>query len=212
MDTQANSRPIYDALALHQQTDDEWELRELLAWLQLWKDRFISRFKLQLQEISLCVDWLHWRRLGHFRYGHNGFGLVGEIALNRRYLACREPWQHLGTLLHELIHAWQDRHGRPGKGNYHNREFRARALRYGLVIDERGYTEYLPDSPFFELLREYEIAFPRLSEPTAKSVSRTKLKKWSCSCIPPVNVRVAVQEFHARCLVCGQIFRKAGRF
>lgn len=35
----------------------------------------------------------------------------------------------------------------------------------------------------------------------------SKLKKWSCQCSPPINVRVAVAHFHARCLWCRELFR-----
>jgi hypothetical protein len=144
-DTASN---VYAVLANHQSSDHSWALHQLLKWLQVWKDRFISEFKLEIKDISFCVDWLHWQRYGHFRPGHNGFGLLGEVAINRRYLFHREPWQLLGTLLHELLHAWQDVHGKPGKGNYHNRQFRTKAAVYGLIIDEAGRTEYESDSPF----------------------------------------------------------------
>ncbi len=203
------TRPIYSALSLHQQTDDTWELRELLSWLQLWTERFICEFKLEIAEVSLCVDWLHWRRYGHFHQGHNGFGLVGEVALNRRHLPDRQPWQILGVLLHELLHAWQSVHGHPSGNNYHNMEFRHKARSLGLVVDHVGHTQYEPDSPFFDILRKYNIDFPEIPSLRHVPSSSTKLKKWSCCCVPPVNVRVAVRDFQAICLRCGQIFRRA---
>lgn len=117
-------RPIYHALAEHQVTESRWELKELLAWLQSWARRFNEAFELDIREYLLCVDWLDCRRYGNFRHGANGFGLKGEIAINRIYLHSRQPWEILGTLLHELVHAWQETHGKPGKNNYHNKQFR----------------------------------------------------------------------------------------
>ncbi len=61
------------------------------------------------------------------RHGHNGFSLLGEIAINSPHLATQDSWQVLETLFHELLHAWQQGHGRPGKRNYHNHELRGKA-------------------------------------------------------------------------------------
>src|SRR5581483_10825801 len=121
--------------------------------------------------------------LGHFRYGHNGFALKGEIIINDRHLNNRQGWETLGTLLHELIHAWQQAHGKPGRGNYHNQQFREKAARYGLIVDHRGYTDYEPDSPFTRLLAEHGVNVPPLEKPTAqpgRSACTSRLKKWSC--------------------------------
>ena len=114
-----NAKPVYHVLAEHQVTEESWELAELLAWLQLWAQRFIHEFDLKISEISLCADWLGRRRFGHFRPGANGFGLKGEIAINRLNLHSREPWELLGTLAHELLHAHQELYGQLGKHNYH---------------------------------------------------------------------------------------------
>ncbi len=204
------SKPVYRTLAQHQIAEDAWDLHSYLAWLQAWSLVFVSEFDLGVSELSLSVDWLRGHCLGHFREGHNGFGLKAEIAINRRHLSWRKPWQVLGTLLHELLHAWQDRFGKPGKWNYHNVEFRTKAAQYGLLIDSRGVTQYQPNSPFFAVLAKYDFPVPEIPEPTAQqSVARTKLKKWSCNCNPPVNVRVARADFHALCLHCNHEFVRA---
>ena len=114
------AKPVYHALAEHQIQEESWEFRELAAWLQIWTQRFNQEFRLGLSEISLCIEWLSIYRLGHFRPGSNGFGLKGEIAINQRHLESLKPWETLGTLLHELVHAWQEIYGKPGKNNYHN--------------------------------------------------------------------------------------------
>ena len=110
-------------------------------------------------------------------------------------------------MLHELFHGWQQAHGTPGRRNYHNHEFRNKALTYGLVVDERGCTRYLPDSPFVRLLRAYGVEVSPLraaTPPRERERGESKLKKWSCGC---TNVRCAVPDLRAVCLKCGQPFR-----
>ncbi len=201
---------VYDILAQHQR-HEEWNRRELMADLQTWANRFVVEFKLDIPEVVLCVDVLPSSRYGHFRYGHNGFGLKGEIALNARYLTPNVPkWEVLGTLAHELLHAWQQAHGTPGKRNYHNSEFREKAIELGLVVDRRGVTGYTADSPFKNLLRHFGVVVPEheVLPPGRRQPGQSKLKKWSCGC---TNVRVAVADFRARCLKCGRDFSRDDR-
>lgn len=201
---------VYPVLSEHQRTENGWELRELVAFLQQYASLFNSSFGLGLTEIAIRVDWLDPQCNGHFRRGFNGFGLEAEIAINRHHLN-REPYQILGTLFHEMLHAWQEKFGRPGKGNYHNKQFRAKAESFGLVINTKGQTQFKPDSPFLRLLAANGVNMPRLSPKIAKRVvAPTKLRKWSCECEPPVNVRVAVKSFDAICLHCCKQFQLQG--
>lgn len=77
----------------------------------------------------------------------------------------------------------------------------------GLIVDQRGHTQYAPDSPFTRLLERHGVHLP----PLAKSVvlerkrGESKLKKWTCGC---TNVRVAVADFQALCLKCGKVFSR----
>ena len=48
-------------------------------------------------------------------------------------------------------------HGKPGKGNYHNKEFRTKAESVGLLIDLAGVTRYAPTSPFVDLLKKHGL-------------------------------------------------------
>ncbi len=201
------SSGIYQGLADHQVTET-WFGRPMMETLRLWADRFIVEFNLEIPEVSLAIDHLRCDRYGHFRYGHNGFGLKGEIALNVRYLfGQRESWEVLGTLLHELLHAWQQAHGKPGKNNYHNREFCEKAKSLGLLIDKRGVTGYAAESPFKDLLRRFDVDVPFFEMPLPKEKVKgdSKLKKWSCGC---TNARCAVADFAARCLKCGRVFER----
>jgi hypothetical protein len=203
------SRPnIYGNLARHQ-IEEDWESRELMQALLLWAAKFTVEFKLEIPELALSLAHLSRRRYGHFRPGHNSFGLKGEIAINRLYLPPQRPlWRVLGTLLHELLHAWQQAHGTPGKGNHHNRELRDKARSYGLLIDGDGVTEYAEWSPFKEILHDQGIDLSDPETPVSGGTiggrCSSKLKKWSCGC---TNVRVAVAEFRAMCLKCGREFK-----
>jgi hypothetical protein len=109
----------------------------------------------------------------------------------------------LGTLLHELLHAWQQAHGKPGKRNYHNKQFRDKAREFGLIVQSNGVTEYARDSRLEDLLRKYGIHVPDLPEPVLPLKGESKLKLWFCGC---TKVRVAVPHFRAQCLICGNLF------
>jgi hypothetical protein len=195
---------VYSTLAAHQ-CREEWFGRDLVALLQEWAARFICEFKLDIPEVVLCLEKLSKDRYAHFRHGHNGFGLRGEIAFNTLYLSGqRELWEILGTLLHELLHGWQQAHGKPGKRNHHNTEFREKAWELGLVVDRRGVTGFRATSPFKTLLGCHDIQAPdeQLIPIRKRTEGNSKLKKWSCECRPAVNVRVAIANFRARCLIC----------
>jgi len=196
---------IYPVLAKHQR-EENWVGREMVGFLQAWAERFNQEFKLGILKVVLCVDRLPATCFGHFRLGHNGFGLEGEIAINSRYLVGQRPmWEILGTLLHELIHAWQAAHGTPSRHRHHNAEFRQKALEFGLMIDADGVTSFAANGSFKELLHECGIEVPQGHEQVRRRPERgvSKLKKYSCGC---TNVRVATANFRAVCLLCGNEF------
>ena len=160
------------------------------------------------------IEGLRGTRQGQHRRGRNGLGLRHEIVIGKEHLEGDEYWEVLGTLLHELLHAAQEDVGKPGRRNYHNRQFRERAREFGLIIDERGHQQYAPaPTPFLDLLDKYGVktpVLPPLTEPTTRalSVSRSKLKPWVCGCTPrPIHIQVALNNLRARCLQCGQLFR-----
>jgi len=200
----------------HQRQVGDWEFGHAAAALHAWSHQMVCEFKLKIGTPSLLIERLRSPRLGHFRYGRNGFGLREEIAIDTRHLDRDKTHEILGTLLHELLHAWQQLHGRPSKGNYHNDEFCAKALSFGLVVDRHGYTHYLTgDTPFFSLLRKHGIQVPEdpdaeeQEEPEASvtfdvPAQPSKLKLYECPC--GVKVRVGRSRFNAQCLDCGGRF------
>lgn len=206
----ASQRDIYELLAAHQIGED-WPLKPVLESLHEWRSRFNHEFKLELSEYAIAIQMLSWRRLGQFREGHNGFGLKGEITIAHRHvsqnLSSDRWWRVLGTLLHEMLHGWQQAHGKPGSRNYHNLEFRRKASSLGLIVDTRGVTEYAPSSPFQTLIAAHGVKAPKLAAAVSSEKlgpARSKLRLWVCGC--PVRLRVGVAVLQAQCLVCNQRF------
>lgn len=213
---------VYQVLIRHQQTE-EWEPRPLMEWFYSWARLFIVEFDLKIPTPPIALDRLRANRFAHFMPGHNCWGLEGEIKINANHLLNRPSWQVLGTLCHELIHAWQQKYGRPSKSNYHNMELRKRADVIGLLIDARGVTDYAaskqPDefgkigydsgTPFRKLLDKHGVAMPVF--PTKNLIRKpggSKLKLWRCRCIPAQNARIGRGEFHAICPLCGEPFER----
>jgi SprT-like family len=64
-----------------------------------------------------------WERQGVFTH---------EISLNPDHLG-RPPRETLGTLVHEMVHLWQEEEGTPSRNGYHNKE-------WGQKMDEVGLT------------------------------------------------------------------------
>jgi len=210
----------------HQTNARDWHCKSLAESLHIWAERFILEFKLQCTTPALRLDSLRSDCYGHFRLGRNGFGLLNEIAINEKHIdGGTVNFDTLGTLLHELLHGEQQKLHTEGKSakshNYHNTAFIERAISFGLIVDHRGYQKYAPPpTPFSELLARYDINIPIASEVKPQEIEsqpfssgNSKLKLWICSCKPkPVRVRVAISDFYAKCLKCGQLFRQNNAF
>lgn len=201
---------VYESLASLQRSDEGWNFQPVIDQLLPWADRFDLEFKLALPAVAIAIDRTRVRHcLGHYRPGHNGFGLRCEIVISDSHVqhSLQENawWQVLGTLLHELLHCWQEFHGTAGCRNYHNRQLRQKAAELGLIIDERGVTEYDPGSPFFEMLARYGVAVPNLPTPSLYKPRKTqeKLRLWTCGC---TKVRIGRSHFQALCLDCHNRF------
>jgi len=61
-----------------------------------------------------------------------------EIAMNPIYFAGRTLEELLSTLVHEMVHLWQHRFGKPGRQRYHNREWAERMVLIGLQPSSTG--------------------------------------------------------------------------
>jgi hypothetical protein len=218
-DTAQPGELINENLKSHQITIDD--RKEIIPFknLHLWAERFIFEFKLKTSVPAIKIDKLHRTYYGHYQPGRNGFGLLHEIAINRVYIDPENEWETLGTLLHEILHAEEAIAGTVVRHNYHKKAYRDRAKSFGLIVDQSGYTQYAPaPSPFWDILIKYGVSVPDTKgglddsvaiSPTPIVPGNSKSKLWICECKPkPVHVRVAIEDFQAKCLKCGAIFRK----
>jgi predicted SprT family Zn-dependent metalloprotease len=64
--------------------------------------------------------------------------ITDEIALNPAYFAVVPLVETLQTLVHEMVHLWQEHHGKPGRGRYHNEEWADKMERIGLMPTSTG--------------------------------------------------------------------------
>ena len=77
----------------------------------------------------------HGRSYGFFcggRFARTDGLECDEIAMNPMYFRNRPLAETLATLVHEMVHLWQHRHGTPGRGGYHNRQWAETMKRIGL--------------------------------------------------------------------------------
>lgn len=94
--------------------------------------------------LSPCLITMqrHKGAYGYFaarRFGErDGDGQVDEIALNPSHFAERSPTQILSTLVHEMVHKWQEEHGKPGRVAYHNKEWAGKMDEIGLTPSSTG--------------------------------------------------------------------------
>lgn len=63
---------------------------------------------------------------------------VHEIALDPRQFMDRTEVEVLSTLVHEMCHLWQNAHGSPSRGGYHNAEWASKMCEIGLAPSNTG--------------------------------------------------------------------------
>jgi hypothetical protein len=105
------------------------EDRALVAELARWHSRYNSQhFHGRLKSVSLRVSRRMRSRLGHYTCAAHGE--PAEIALSWRHIR-RDGWEEAcHTLLHEMVHQWQDE---SGHAIDHGAEFRAKAREVGVA-------------------------------------------------------------------------------
>jgi hypothetical protein len=87
-----------------------------------------DQFEGKLSDVSIRVSRRMKSRLGHYTKADE-FG-PAEIAISRRHIK-RDGWNEAShTLLHEMVHQWQDEHG---LGLNHGSDFRAKARAIGIT-------------------------------------------------------------------------------
>jgi len=93
-----------------------------------WHARYNGeRFRGELRRVEVRVSRRMRTRLGH--YAPSQHGRPAEIAISRRHLKRHGFADALETLLHEMVHQWQDEQGHPLG---HDRRFREKAKAVGI--------------------------------------------------------------------------------
>lgn len=84
----------------------------------------------------------HAHSRGHFsadRFsGRTAIGGRHELALNPDHFIGRSDEEVTSTLVHEMVHCWQQQHGKPASRGYHNKEWAAKMKAVGLQPSNSG--------------------------------------------------------------------------
>lgn len=67
--------------------------------------------------------------------------MLDELGLHPGFFTLRPVQEVLSTLVHEMVHHWQEHLGHPGKSNPHNREWARKMREIGLVPSSTGLPE-----------------------------------------------------------------------
>jgi hypothetical protein len=195
----------------HEIQTTDWLFSELSKEFYAWFERFNERFfDGKLPPAAISFRRTRVNTLGHYVVDRNEFGLRWNINLNSAQLK-RPLAEILKTLLHEMIHQWQELFGKDSKGNYHNVEYQKKSRELGIPVNAQGLTLGYYD-PFVSFLREHGVEaeirplVDKEGNPVCPPIpvpGKSKLKLWSCGC---TRVRVAVKDFRAKCLKCENEF------
>ncbi len=90
---------------------------------------------------------------------------LDELALHPGFFTLRPVEQVLSTLVHEMVHHWQEVYGQPSKSNHHNRQWGEKMRAVGLEPSSTGLPKgkatgrtvshyILPDGPFIQACKE----------------------------------------------------------
>ena len=198
----------------------DWSLAELTQNLYNVREIFNEElFNGVLSTPIITISRLRVTTLGCFMIGRNDFGAKNHIKLNSKHMN-RAKIEVYETLLHEMLHQseYEIHNKKPTRGNYHSSFFQVLSRNLGIPSNDKGISiGIIMNSPFtYVLLKHNLISENELEGTDVLSISdsnefrsvangqpRSKLLKFSCSC---TNVRVAVLDFKARCLKCGQEF------
>jgi predicted SprT family Zn-dependent metalloprotease len=169
-----------------------------------------------LQRRSRSKGFFAARRFAHRR----GSEIIDEIALNPAAMQGRTDEQIASTLVHEMVHHWQEHFGKPGRGTYHNKEWAAKMEELGLIPSHTGepggkrtgqrVTHYIQEGGRFQeewkLLAECGFAFDYHDRLTNGPTTVRKLKvRYAC---PVCSIHVwGKPELRFRCEDCNEHMR-----
>jgi hypothetical protein len=191
-----------------------WQYRDLLAELHVWVDRFDRDFELRLPTPVLAVRPLRYTTVAVYRLDRNEIGARTAITFNEAWLWVRPFRDTLATLIHELLHAWEEWYcGRERGGWYHTAAWREKMAEIGIVADDRG--RHLRERHFFDYLKRYSVPDTQHLLPNATPVvvaahapkKRRQMPKWVCAC--PSGNPVRAVHLNAVCQDCRSAYRRA---
>ncbi len=136
--------------------------------------------------------------LGFFaagRWGH-ARATTHEISLNPSHLATRSARSVASTLAHEMVHCWQQEHGKPGKRGYHNKQWAAKMDEIGLVPSSTG----KPDGARTGFGMSHYVADSGAFARAFDRMPRSCLLPWSSSDGAPRDSRAKIKY---TCPTCG---------
>lgn len=197
--------PVAQALRNHQTALEDWEYAPLARDLHRWVEIFDVEFKLHLPSYPVLQFAPLRNAYATYAWFRGEVGTKDNITFNV-YELDRDSALLLRTLHHELLHIWQHYWGNPAKSksNYHNAEYRRKALECGLIVDPRGCTSGHTEV-FTAVLAKYDIQLAPLDAEIrlyGANKREQKMKKWRCRC---TTVRCATA-LVAICLRCEQPF------
>lgn len=152
---------------------EKWEHQKVAVELYKWSDVFRLFFfspstteQPELPRLLVGVEPMNVRVLAAYHLKENAIGLPYEITFNQHYIS-RPLWELNETLLHELIHLYQE--NAPGlipcKDGYHNAQFVVLAESVGLHPLLGSGAHWRPaDGQFERLMGRYGVERPRHAE------------------------------------------------
>lgn len=81
------------------------------------------------------------RARGYFspeRFASVDMSIVDEIAMNPMHFESRTVTETLSTLVHEMVHLWQQHFGKPSRSAYHNAQWGDKMEQIGLMPSDTG--------------------------------------------------------------------------
>jgi hypothetical protein len=129
----------------HQKLPQHTPTQEAYAELQTAYNRFNAElFKGSLPACLITLQRTAARVAGHFsagRFGGANGRITDEIAINPMHFHGTPKWQMqaLQTLVHEMVHLWQQHHGKQqSRKAYHNAEWAEKMEAVGLMPSDTG--------------------------------------------------------------------------
>ena len=175
---------VQDSSCIVQSSSAGTPTREVYEPLQ----RAFGHFNVQLFDARIPRCLLTIQRNGARVYGYySPRRFVGraaqtcdEIAMNPMYFACRLKTEVLATLVHEMVHGWQQHFGKPGRGRYHNAEWAAKMKSVGLHPSAAGHPggEETGDS-----MSHYIVSDGRYQQAARVPALEELVLEWSEACV-----------------------------